>query len=332
MMSRSTPFHQAAVGLFAGAVLLITPAASQEVCHTFGAAQYVDALHYCVSSVLAPEGTNQYGPSNLGDGNPATAWCEGIAGHGIGESITLRISNGTTFRRLLIGNGYTKSQQSYLDNSRPHVVEITTDRTPPSRVALADQGGILPVPLVDAQPFKWVKLKILSVYPGQKYSDTCVSFVMPDFEYEDELLSQRQQAAAAPAPAPVAPARPAVPSLTPAIPAPPAQPAVNVAACMKSGSLVNGRLVKRYAKNISGNSALLFFVELNTPGCAKLDDGSQIQQVGFIQLMPDSLSEYLFLKNAGDGVNISVSGRFEASKLDWHIGQVLLVEPQLRSK
>lgn len=168
------------------------PATAGEQCFTMGATQFTFAIHYCTSSVLKPQSGNSYGPENLADGTSRTAWCEGARGPGIGQTITLHIDDGSSFRRLLIGNGYGKSRKSYRSNGRPKRVEITTDRTPPTQFNLMDQNAIVPVPLLASAEYKWVRLKILSVYPGEKYDDTCVDFIMPDFEYDEMLLQQSQ--------------------------------------------------------------------------------------------------------------------------------------------
>jgi len=47
-------------------------------------------MSYCVSSVLATQSGNSYGPENLWDGDDSTAWCEGAAGS-TGEYLALRV-------------------------------------------------------------------------------------------------------------------------------------------------------------------------------------------------------------------------------------------------
>lgn len=303
------------------------PAHSAEQCFTLGSTQFVDAIHYCVSSVLKPQGDSDYGPQNLADGDPATAWCEGVRGPGIGETITLRIDNGAPFRRLLIGNGYGKSPQRYEDNGRPHLVEIVTDRTPPTRMQLVDQNGILPVPLIDVGAYRWVRLKILSVYPGRKYTDTCMNFVTPDFEYEEELEWQRQLVAQAPT-ATEAPAAPAPALDAPELPQP-SGPSPSERACVAQGGAVSGTLAKQRFEKSDGDSVLIFFVVPEAPACVSLDDGKRVEPIQRVQVVPQSLDNYLQLKNAQDGTAIRVSGRFEPTRLEWQIGDVLVVEPQV---
>lgn len=35
-------------------------------------------------------------------------------------------------------------------------------------------------------------MKIVEVYRGKRFADTCLHFLMPDFEYEEELLLKEQ--------------------------------------------------------------------------------------------------------------------------------------------
>lgn len=55
-----------------------------------------------VSSVLAPQGARSYGPENLArwTGDATRAWCEGAAGPGAGETVTVRVVQ----RRAKVGH------------------------------------------------------------------------------------------------------------------------------------------------------------------------------------------------------------------------------------
>lgn len=195
-MQLSTIFRSKASALAVAATCLLAnsaqPAVAREQCFTIGAAQFMNALHYCTSTTLSSQSGNSYGPANLADGDSRTAWCEGVPGPGLGETITLHIDGGSSFQRLLIGNGYGKSNKSYRQNNRPRMIEISTDSTPPTRLELLDQNSPVPVPLMGSREYKWVQIKILSVYRGDTYDDTCVDFVTPDFEYDEMLLQQSQ--------------------------------------------------------------------------------------------------------------------------------------------
>jgi hypothetical protein len=169
------------------------PVSGAETCWTLGSGQYYDSIHYCVSSALKSSTKWHYGPENLvGDeGGQHLAWCEGVRGPGIGEAITLRIDNGASFRRLIIANGYGKSEKSYFENARVRIFHVTTDTGLSTSVMLPDQPQPVLLPLPDVGEFRWVRLEIGDIYTGSRYEDTCFDYVSPDFEYEDELAAQQ---------------------------------------------------------------------------------------------------------------------------------------------
>lgn len=178
--------------VLAGSMILATggTSAAKSICWTLGATQFVAAMHYCVSSVLAPQGQATYGPRNLADGNSNTAWCEGVEGAGVGQELTIRVNEGPAFRRMLIGNGYAKSRKAFTENGRVKTLEITTDSGVTTTVDLIDQANALPVYLPEPAR-RWVRLKIVEVYPGERFADTCLHLVTPDYEYEEEQLQKQ---------------------------------------------------------------------------------------------------------------------------------------------
>ncbi len=178
--------------LWAGSAVGVESARAGDTCWTQGSAQFFDAIHYCVSSVLEPQAGITYGPANLfdSDGN-RSAWCEGVPGHGIGETITIRINGGSSFRRLWIRNGYGKSRKAFNNNSRIKTIEITTDTGVQTTTELVDQNPAVPIYLPMVAEHGWVQLRILDVYPGARYADTCVDAVYPDFEYEESFSKRR---------------------------------------------------------------------------------------------------------------------------------------------
>lgn len=203
------------------------PVSGAESCWTQGSGQYYDALHYCVSSVLKPSGKWHYGPGNLvGDeGGQHLAWCEGVRGPGIGEAITLRIDNGAAFRRLIIANGYGKSEKSYFENARVRIFHVTTDTGLSTSVMLPDQPQPVLLPLPEVGEFRWVRLEIGDIYTGSRYNDTCFDYLGPDFEYEDELAArQATPSTIPPPPVPAIEKKPDIPP-PPAVTPPPQAPA-----------------------------------------------------------------------------------------------------------
>ena len=69
---------------------------------------------FCATSVLGPQRDAAgrpatYGPEHLFDGNPATAWCEGVPGPGNGQQIQIAFSRPQIVKAITFINGYVRS-------------------------------------------------------------------------------------------------------------------------------------------------------------------------------------------------------------------------------
>lgn len=88
------------------------------------------------SSALAPQGSVRYEAKNLIDGNPGTAWCEGKADDGIGESFELHIGEAKSNEYycrpegLTIVPGYARSTAHFLNNNRIRKLRVSECDTP----------------------------------------------------------------------------------------------------------------------------------------------------------------------------------------------------------
>jgi len=142
-----------------------------------------DAMTYCASSVLPSQGAGNYGPGNLShDGKGSGAWCEGVAGTGVGEWFSVRVEPRKRIRSIVIENGYQKSDKAFYTNARLKRVVVSTDAGDKVVAVLSDRRGAQPVRLPRWTDVNTVKVTILSVYPGEKYGDTCVSGFYADLE------------------------------------------------------------------------------------------------------------------------------------------------------
>ncbi|MFO7852189.1 MAG: NADase-type glycan-binding domain-containing protein [Bacteroidota bacterium] len=126
--------------------------------------------HFIVSSELEAvnpyEGLGRYGGHNLFDNDPATAWVEGVKGHGKGEYIIVKA--GEIFPdTLAISNGYQKSERLYIMNSRPHHVKLSLyagfflegdDTEIASRYRLKQIGGPVNIELKDKMGFQKLRM------------------------------------------------------------------------------------------------------------------------------------------------------------------------------
>lgn len=120
-----------------------------------------------------------YHPLYIGDDDPKTAWVEGVKGQGEGEWLRLKFTpmEGATRVRLLIRNGYQKTDRLYGLNSR--LKEISLKLLPSGqtlKATLKDEKGFQELSLTQpAGAFEGVELRIGSVYPGSKWDDLTVS-------------------------------------------------------------------------------------------------------------------------------------------------------------
>lgn len=146
----------------------------------------------------------QYGSPSALDGNPATAWAEGVAGNGPGEMILITGAVDPV-RKVEIWAGLGASDMLHRMNTRPKEVRVHVIRAAPTGAAqtgynhenvslvasrvvvLKDLNGFqpLPVPAFKKDVFKkdgneweykyWLLIELVSFYPGSKYADTCLS-------------------------------------------------------------------------------------------------------------------------------------------------------------
>jgi|GEM_PF-411238 len=135
-----------------------------------------------------------YSPYSAMDRNPQTAWVEGVPGDGIGEFVIVRVD---TDKPVKIWAGYGKSKDTFNNNNRPQWVrvyvlegkqEIESEAgisfsnikvVASHEVLLEDINGYQPLSLpehvINRGMVSFVAVEILSVYPGAKYNDTCIS-------------------------------------------------------------------------------------------------------------------------------------------------------------
>ena len=164
------------------------------------------------SSTLKAGKNNSYGVENLVDGNPATAWVEGVDGYGEGETLDFCMAcnfdydcGSEKIYKINIVNGYAKNETTYKNNSRVKELEVHTTELVEKRIVEASNGSYFNIndemcvseDLVYADRYYYfvlddtmkeqtlylggekdvfkVTFKIISVYKGDKYKDTAIS-------------------------------------------------------------------------------------------------------------------------------------------------------------
>lgn len=163
----------------AAATLVVTFATGRaETCHRTSG-QYAET-ETCVTSVLPPQGGNTYGPDFL-TGSGEGAWCEGAAGAGIGQTITLRQTPDQVIGSIVFANGYGKSAQAFRNNGRVKRARIETSGGYDRTITLKDTAQTQFIRISPSR-ITWVRMTILDVYPGGRHADTCVSSFYFDHE------------------------------------------------------------------------------------------------------------------------------------------------------
>jgi hypothetical protein len=144
-----------------------------------------------------------YAAGRLTDGSPETCWAEGVKGDGIGEIVIAQLD---TRKPIEVWAGLGKSEKLYRENGRPRKVNVYVLQATDCAVnqystiftnvrvlarhtiELKDVNAYQPLPLPAYRPLKaepspycldqvttFVAVEILSVYPGGRYRDTCIS-------------------------------------------------------------------------------------------------------------------------------------------------------------
>lgn len=129
----------------------------------------------CASSVLASQSGNSYGAGNVLDGNPSTAWVEGVAGSGRGEYLTFRFDEPTTVQQIYITNGYTKSSKSFWNNARVAQLRLTASNGANQTVYLDDHADWQGITTDALKNVSWLQLRVADTYRGAKWEDTAIS-------------------------------------------------------------------------------------------------------------------------------------------------------------
>jgi len=117
-----------------------------------------------------------YAPDNLFDKSLHTAWVEGANDEGIGEWVLIKFDGSRMIEDIGIFNGYQKSLNLFEANNRVKELAISSSDGAKKIVLLKDEKDLQWTPL--NKKTEWIKFKIVSVYRGNKYNDTCLTEII----------------------------------------------------------------------------------------------------------------------------------------------------------
>jgi hypothetical protein len=132
---------------------------------------------------------NSHEPKQGADGNAATAWCEGSEGNGVGEWLLFEFSKQIPLTVIEFTPFYAKSRETLANNNRIKRMKIEMEGGISGVVEFMDASWCsdcqlqYPAPYINFHTKKgprffktqWIKFTVLDVYPGRKYTDTCIS-------------------------------------------------------------------------------------------------------------------------------------------------------------
>lgn len=130
------------------------------------------------------ESTKDYAPTRIGELHLESPWAEGATGQGIGEWINFKTGDGTNRIGKPVGvyiiNGYISYDhpERYIQNSRIKRLSLTSIKSGKQKhfmIEDSSQPQLLDIQGLDGYVFT---LTIEDVYPGTKYTDTCIGGVL----------------------------------------------------------------------------------------------------------------------------------------------------------
>ena len=186
--------EHAGLPLFSATVMEALPPAEEFAERANWCSYYCCApeIRLASSSELPGSAGLAYGPALLDDFLLETAWVEGAAGPGLGESVSFSIitagsdTDSDYSRQYINGfeivNGYAKSKALHAANGCPQLLRVWFDGTAVCCVKLLDSMGIQevefePLALAGAGNHE-LRLELLDVRAGSKYEDTAITDIL----------------------------------------------------------------------------------------------------------------------------------------------------------
>lgn len=174
-LGESFPLYTPAGTLIVGAVKADNKEA-QSLLDKYSNMEKIKFDSVTASSTLSPQGSYTYNPKNAADGDYLTAWVEGVKGNGENQWIQFESGTEAAVKTIAVSNGYCSDKATYRKNSRVKEMKLEFSDGTSQVVELPDSMyEYTLVDLPEEVTAASVKCTILSVYPGEKYTDTCIN-------------------------------------------------------------------------------------------------------------------------------------------------------------
>jgi hypothetical protein len=151
------------------------------------ATQAATIVEIKASSTLAHK-DNKYALIHLVDGNLETSWVEGVEGDGVGEKVTITLSNKAALKHFRIRNGYWE-EKYWSMNNRVKDLMLVADTGSSFTITLKDIPEEQTISLPEEWETKEITFILKSVYPGSKWRDTALTeIIIGDVEKSSPAL------------------------------------------------------------------------------------------------------------------------------------------------
>ena len=133
--------------------------------------EVVDATSYLQAESM------DYVPGLAVDGNLDTCWQEGVDGYGEGHDFFAKFAVDFTPQYIVIYNGQSRDENRFYKNGRIASLQISAGEHI-EIIDLPDEMTPIAIKLTGWGDVSGISFKILSVYEGSKYQDTCLTELM----------------------------------------------------------------------------------------------------------------------------------------------------------
>lgn len=140
-------------------------------------AYWTEADQVIFESLSASSELVDYPLNNLIDNNPATGWVAAGDKSGVGQSIIFKHFEARSISKIVLLNGYHKSQALYEANNRVASLEIKFSDGSSIPYTCVDDMVAIEILLDEPVQTSSVELRIQSIVSGTKYDDTVISGV-----------------------------------------------------------------------------------------------------------------------------------------------------------
>lgn len=121
--------------------------------------------------------THNYSPSKVIDNDLSTCWCEGKDDYGVDEELTIELDNTYSLNEITLWNGLCTSEDLYRKNSRVRRIVLTFSDGNSFEYECKDGWDNRKNVIVLSEKIEtsFITIKIIDIYEGEKYKDTCIS-------------------------------------------------------------------------------------------------------------------------------------------------------------